>query len=43
MLEVSQREEGVVALRLPIGPLKIGSGLESVLRCEPSSNQPISR
>ena len=32
MLEVSEREEGVVALHLPIGPLKIRSVLEPVPR-----------
>ena len=32
---VIEREEGVVALHLPIGPLKASSGLEPVPRCEP--------
>ena len=41
-LEVSEKEEGVVALQLPVGPLKPSSGLEPVLRCEPSTYQPIS-
>ena len=43
LLEVSEREEGVVALHLPIGPLKTRSGFEPVPRCEPSTYQPISR
>ena len=38
---VSDREEGVVALYQPIGPLKRCSGLEPVLRCEPSTYQPL--
>ena len=42
MLDVSEREEGVVAIHLHIGPLKTCSGLEPVLRCEPSTYQPIS-
>ena len=33
LLEVSEREEGVVALHLPTGPLKTCSGLEPVPRC----------
>ena len=41
LLEVSEREEGVVALHLSIGPLKTRSGLEPVPRCEPSTYQPI--
>ena len=43
LLEVSDREEGVVALHLPIGSLKTHSGLEPVPICEPSTYQPISR
>ena len=43
MLEVSEKEEGVMALHLPIGLLKTRSGLEPVPRCEPSTYQPISR
>ena len=35
--EVSEREEGVVAIHLPIGPLKTRSGLEPVPRCEPGT------
>ena len=31
LLEVSEKEEGVVALHLRIGPLKTRSGLESVI------------
>ena len=42
MLEVSDREEGVVALHLPTGPLKTRSELEPVPRCEPSTYQPSS-
>ena len=42
MIEGSEREEGVVVLHLPIGPLKTHSGLVSVPRCEPSTFQPIS-
>ena len=41
--EVNEREEGVVASHLPTGPLKTCSGLESILRCEPSTYQPISQ
>ena len=41
MLEVSEREEGVVALHLHIGSLKPRSGLEPVPRCKPSTYQPI--
>ena len=37
LLEVSEREEGVVAVHLPIGSLKTRSGLEPVPRCEPTS------
>ena len=29
LLEVSEKEEGVVAIHLPIGPLKTCSGLEA--------------
>ena len=43
MLEVSEREEGVVTLHVPIGPLKTCSGLEPEPKCEPSTYQPISR
>ena len=43
MLEVSEKEEGVVALHLRIGPLKRRSGLEPVPRCEPSTFQSGSR
>ena len=32
------REEGVVAIHLPVGPLKICSGLEPVLRYKPSTH-----
>ena len=32
MLEVSEREEGVVVVHLPTGPLKTHYGLEPVLR-----------
>ena len=42
LLEVSEREEGVVALHLPIGLLKTRSGLEPVPRCEPTNYPPIS-
>ena len=40
-----ERERGrrVVALHLPIGPLKIRFVLEMVPRCEPNTYQPISR
>ena len=37
------REEGAVGLNLPIGSLKICCGLEPVIRCEPSTHQPISQ
>ena len=43
LLEVNEREEGVVALHLPIGSLKPHSGLEPSLRCKPSTYQPISQ
>ena len=43
MLEVSEREEVVVALRLPTGSLKTHSGLELVPRSEHSTHQPISQ
>ena len=39
---VSEKEEGVVALHLPVEPLKTSSWLEPVPRCEPSTYQPIS-
>ena len=42
LLDVLEREECVVALHFPIGPLKTRSGLEPVLRCEPSTYQPSS-
>ena len=42
-LEVIEKEEGVVALNIPTGPLKVRSGLELVPRCDPSTYQPISR
>ena len=38
LLEVSERDEGVVALHLLTGP-----GLEQVLRYEPTTYQPISQ
>ena len=37
LVEVSEREEGIVDLHLPIGPLKTSSGFELVPRCEPTS------
>ena len=40
LLEVRERDDGVVALHLPIGCLKTCSGLEPVRRCEPSTYQP---
>ena len=43
LLGVSETEEGVVTLHLPIGPLKPRSRLKPVPRCEPSTYQPISR
>ena len=43
MLDVSEREEGVVALHLPIGLLKTRSWLEPVPIYEPSTYQPIGR
>ena len=33
LLEVSESEEGVVVIHLPIGSLKTRSRLEPVLRC----------
>ena len=36
-LEVSEKEEGVVALHLPVGPLKTRSGFEPVPRYELST------
>ena len=42
LLWVRKREEGVVALHLPIRPLKNRSGLEPVQGCEPSTYHPIS-
>ena len=41
LLVVNEREEGVKALHLPIGPLKTYSGLGLVPRCKPSTYQPI--
>ena len=43
MLEISEREDGVVALHLPIGPLKTRYVLELVPRCELGTYQTISR
>ena len=43
MLEFSEREEDVVALHIPIEPLKTRSGQDPVPRCEPRTYQPISR
>ena len=43
LLEVSEKEEGVVTLHLPIGSLKTRSGLEPVPRTEPSTYQSISQ
>ena len=42
-LEVSEKEEGVVAINLPVGSLKTCSGYEPVPRWEPSNYQTISR
>ena len=42
-VHVIEREQGVVALHLPIGPLKTHSWLKPKLRCEPSTYQPISQ
>ena len=42
MLEVNEREEGVVALHISIGTLKTRSALEPVARSEPIIYQPIS-
>ena len=42
LLEFNEKEEDVVALHLTIVPLKTKSGFEQVLRCEPSTYQPIS-
>ena len=41
MLEVSEREEGVVALHLLIGPLKNCFGLEPVRDAIPVPNSPL--
>ena len=41
MLDVSEREEGVVAIHLPIGSLKPRSSLEPVPRCEPVPTSPL--
>ena len=41
VLDVSEKEEGVVALHLPIGSSKTCCGLESVPRCEPSTYRSI--
>ena len=38
-LVVNEREEDVVALHLPTGPLETRSGLKPALRCEPSTYQ----
>ena len=43
LLEASDREDGVVAIHLPIGSLKTRSGFEPVPRCEPGTYQPITR
>ena len=43
MLDVSKREEGVMALHLPTGPLKTRSGYEPVPRCEPRTYKTNSR
>ena len=37
LLEVSEKEEGLVVLHLPTRPLKAHSGLELVPRSEPST------
>ena len=42
MLEVSEKEEVVVALHLPIGPLKTRSGSEPVPRCRVANPVPTS-
>ena len=39
LLEVSEREEGVVAKHLSIGSLKTRSGLQPVPRCEPTGRK----
>ena len=41
LLEVREKEKGVVAKHLLIQSLKTRSGLEPVTRCEPSTYQPI--
>ena len=41
LLEVSEKEEGIVASYLPTGPLQTHSWLEPVPRCEPSTFQPL--
>ena len=38
LLEVSEKEEGVVVIHIPTGSLKNCSGLEPVQRCEPSTH-----
>ena len=43
LLEVREKEKGVVAKHLLIQSLKTRSGLEPVTRYEPSTYQPISR
>ena len=43
LLEVSEKEEGVVAIHLPMGPFNTRSGLEPVPRYELSTYHPISR
>ena len=40
---VSEKEEGIVALQLPTGPIKTRFGIEPVPRCEPNTYQPISQ
>ena len=42
LLEISEKEEGVVAIHPTIGHLKTRSELEPVPRCEPGTYQPIS-
>ena len=41
LLEVSKREEGVVALHLPIGPLNTSSGLERYRDTNPVPTSPL--
>ena len=42
LVQFSKKEEGEVAIHLPIGPLKTFSDMELVPGCEPSTYQPIS-